>query len=60
MNAHPSVTVYSSPFCPYCYMAKKLLKKKGVAFDEIDLCANPERRPEMLARASGRSSAARR
>jgi glutaredoxin 3 len=49
-----SITVYSSPFCPYCFMAKRLLKKKGVSFDEIDIMAQPARRDEMLSRANGR------
>lgn len=48
------VTIYSSPFCPYCYMAKKLLKQKGVAFEEIDVMMHPKRRDEMTVRAGGR------
>lgn len=47
------VIVYSSPFCPYCYMAKKLLGQKGVSFEEIDVVAEPARRVEMRDRASG-------
>lgn len=48
------VTIYSSPFCPYCFMAKRLLQQKGVAFDEIDIMAEPGRRAEMMDRAGGR------
>ena len=48
------VTVYSSPFCPYCFMAKKLLTKKGVEFVEIDVMMHPKRRDEMIERAGGR------
>ena len=29
-----SVTVYSSPACAYCHMAKEYLKSKKVAFKE--------------------------
>lgn len=29
------IVVYSSNYCPYCYRAKRLLKRKAVAFDEI-------------------------
>ncbi len=54
MRETPEVTVYSTPFCPYCFMAKKLLKRKGIAFEEIDLVAEPDRRAEMLRRANGR------
>ncbi len=32
----PKVTIYTTPFCPYCVRAKRLLEKKGVAFQEID------------------------
>ena len=48
------VTIYSSPFCPYCFMAKRLLQQKGVTFDEIDIMAEPARRAEMMERAGGR------
>lgn len=47
------VEVYSTPFCPFCVRAKGLLKKKGVAFDEIDVMRHPDRRPEMEKRAHG-------
>ncbi|WP_242392723.1 glutaredoxin 3 [Anaeromyxobacter oryzisoli] len=33
----PKVTVYSKQNCPYCVRAKRLLEKKGVAFEEIDV-----------------------
>ena len=49
-------TVYSSPFCPYCFMAKRLLKKKGVEIDEIDVMAEPCRKSEMVNRAGGRKT----
>lgn len=50
------VTVYSSLFCPYCHSAKALLKKKGISFEEIDVMANPSRKPEMIERAGGRKT----
>jgi glutaredoxin 3 len=48
-----SVTLYTTPFCGYCMAAKRLLGDKGVAFDEIDLFAEPKRRSEMIGRARG-------
>ncbi len=48
------VLIYTTPLCPYCARAKRLLQAKGVAFEEIDLWQAPERRAEMLARAEGR------
>ena len=50
------VTVYSSPFCPYCFMAKKLLNKKGVEFAEIDVMLHPSRKAEMVKLAEGRTT----
>jgi glutaredoxin 3 len=50
----PRIEVFSSTFCPYCDRAKALLKKKGVAFTEINLETETDRREEMIARAGGR------
>ena len=49
----PDVTIYTTPFCPYCAMAKSLLRKKNVNFQEIDV-SDGMARQEMTARASGR------
>jgi glutaredoxin 3 len=48
------VEIYTTPLCPYCWRAKRLLDRKGVAFVEIDLWQYPERRAEMIERAGGR------
>ena len=48
------VEIYTSPYCGFCHAAKRLLTSKGVAFSEIDVIADPSRRPEMLNRANGR------
>lgn len=50
------VVVYSSPFCPYCSRAKRLLDEKGVTYEEIDVISNPARRREMAERAAGRNT----
>ncbi len=50
----PEVEIYTTPLCPYCWRAKRLLQHKSVAFVEIDLWQEPSRRGEMLARAEGR------
>ncbi|MBK5966939.1 glutaredoxin 3 [Thiocystis minor] len=31
----PQVTIYTTMVCPYCSRAKRLLKRKGVGFNEI-------------------------
>ena len=43
----PKVTIYTTQICPYCSSAKRLLAKKGVAYDEIDVGAKPALRAEM-------------
>ena len=50
------VEIYTQPFCGYCHRAVRLLKQKGVPFEEIDVMAHPVRRREMVARADGRST----
>lgn len=52
----PQVTLYTTSWCPYCAAAKSLLKKKDIAFEEIDVDGKPELRKEMTARAGGRTS----
>lgn len=50
------VTIYTTPICPYCQMAKQLLTRKGVPFDEIDVMGKPALRAEMQAKAGGRNT----
>ena len=50
------VVMYSSPFCPYCHRAKRLLNEKGVQFEDIDVFMHPRRKKEMVERAEGRTS----
>ncbi len=49
----PRVTIYTTPFCPYCYRAKSLLKRKGVEFEEIDISSSSTLREAMIARSHG-------
>lgn len=53
---HPvkPVEIYTTPICPYCLAAKRLLTKKGVAFTEIDVSRDPSLRDKMTTRAGGR------
>jgi glutaredoxin 3 len=52
----PPVEIYTTPFCPYCLDAKALLKKKNIAFTEIDVSRDRELRSKMTARANGRTT----
>ncbi|PWE33526.1 glutaredoxin 3 [Maritimibacter sp. 55A14] len=47
------VELYTTRFCGFCIAAKRLLKKKGAAFSEIDVGRDPARRAEMMQRAKG-------
>lgn len=51
-----TVEIYTTPLCPYCFKTKKLLKRKGVAFTEIDVSGDPAERRRMTARAEGRTT----
>ena len=48
------IEIYTSPLCGYCYAAKRLLNRKGIAFNEYDVAFNRERKQEMLTRSGGR------
>ena len=48
-----AVRIYTSVSCPYCVQAKRLLDRKSVAYEEIDVTGDPTRRAEMI-QASGR------
>jgi glutaredoxin 3 len=50
----PRVTIYTTPFCPYCHSAKALLRRKNVEFSEIDVSFDPQERQRMMAKAQGR------
>jgi glutaredoxin 3 len=52
-TAQPKITIYTTPYCPYCHAAKALLKKKGAAFEEIDV-QDSSLRQQMMLRANGR------
>jgi glutaredoxin 3 len=50
------VSMYATGYCPYCAMAERLLRKKGV--DEIETIRvdlHPERRREMMERTKRRT-----
>ena len=42
------VTIYSTPTCHFCHMAKDFFISKGVVFEDIDVSSNLEKRKEMI------------
>ena len=51
-----NVTLHTTRLCPYCHLAKELLRSKGVEIDEIDVSGQRELRAEMSQKAGGRST----
>ena len=43
-----TVTIYSTPTCHFCQIAKEFLKNKGVAYTEFDVAHDLEKRQEMI------------
>ncbi len=39
--------VYSAPWCGYCTRLKSQLEREGVAYQEVDVDANPEVLPKL-------------
>jgi len=52
----PIVEIYTKSTCGFCHAAKRLLLSKSVSFVETDILENPDKRPEMIDRAGGRST----
>jgi glutaredoxin 3 len=48
------VEIYTTPICPYCHAAKRLLDRKGVPYSEFDVSRDPSLRAAMTQRANGR------
>jgi len=52
----PRITMYSTGVCPYCQMAERLLRSKGIsAIDKIRVDLEPERRVEMMEKTGRRT-----
>lgn len=49
-----TVEIYTTPTCPYCAAAKRLLTRKGATYTEIDVSGDPSLRVVMTDRAGGR------
>lgn len=49
------VVVYVTDYCPYCTRAKGLLKRKGVAFTEIDVSNDPGKRAWLVEKTGQRT-----
>ena len=43
-----NVTIYSTPTCHFCHMAKDFFKANKVAYTEYDVASNLPKRKEMI------------
>jgi glutaredoxin 3 len=50
-----SVVVYTTDMCPYCVRAKKLLEKREIPFEEINLARDADARADLVAK-TGRTT----
>jgi len=50
------ITIYTTPTCPYCWAAKRLLNKKNLEFTEINVAWDPVTRSQMREKAGGRNT----
>lgn len=48
------VEIYTTTYCPYCVKAKKLLDKKGVGYEEVNVEGDDEMRATLVERTGGR------
>ena len=49
------VKIYTTPICPYCIRAKRLLDTKGVPYDEIDVSVDDRARIDLAERTGRRT-----
>ncbi len=52
----PSITIYTTPTCPYCWAAKRLLDEKKLPYTEINVAFDPTKRKKMREKAGGSNS----
>ncbi|MBI9100512.1 MAG: NrdH-redoxin [Spirochaetaceae bacterium] len=43
-----SVTIYSTPTCGYCNVAKKYFKENNIKFTDFNVMVNPQKAKEMV------------
>jgi len=46
----PSITIYSTPTCGYCRMAKEYLTSKSIPYTEVDVSTDRAKQEEMISK----------
>jgi glutaredoxin 3 len=49
------IIMYTTAMCPYCQMAERLLRAKGVEVEKVRVDLEPERRIEMMEKTGRRT-----
>ncbi len=44
----PNITIYSTPTCHFCHMAKNFFKENNVVYTEHNVASDLEKRKEMM------------
>ena len=51
----PDIVIYTTNYCGYCMRAKSLLKARGLAFREIDVSRDYDKRQQLVAETGRRT-----
>ena len=49
------VEIYTTPSCPFCVRAKRLLQARGIPYDEVDVADDPDLRADLVQRTGRRT-----
>ena len=49
----PQIEIYTRPLCGFCHAAVRLLKQKGVEYNETNIWTTDGAREEMIQRSNG-------
>ncbi len=55
LNDVKNVTIYTTQTCPYCMRAKRLLQKKNIPYEEIDVSWDDDKRMQLMQRTGRRT-----
>jgi len=45
---HEKIKIYSTPWCPYCKLAKEFMTSKGIEYEDIDVSTDTEAAQSMI------------
>jgi glutaredoxin len=55
INKNSTITIYSTSWCGPCASAKRLLKEKGLSYDEVDIEEEGMTREDLFEKTGGRT-----